>query len=120
YNKTIQSDTISLYGTGKESRDFIYILDLIAIVDIIIHKAKFEGEVYNVANGEEIQIKDTVDIFIKECGWKGNVTFSGKDKTGDPLNWKADIQKIRSLGYKQKYNFIKGVNNYCQWLKGLK
>ncbi len=120
YKKTSQSESIRLFGTGIESRDFIYILDLVAIVDTIIQNAKFEGEVYNVANGEEIQIKDAVEIFIREYNWKGNITFSGETKIGDPLNWKADIKKVQVLGYKRKYSFIEGVKNYSQWLKGLK
>lgn len=120
FTKMKGADTISLFGTGKESRDFIYIADLISIVEMVIKNAKFEGEIYNVANGEEIQIKDAVNEFAKEYGWKGSIHFSSKEKTGDPLNWKADIQKIQALGYKQKYNFTSGVKNYCQWLKSLK
>lgn len=120
YNKTIQSSEVRLYGTGYESRDFIYILDLISIVEVIMLKAKFEGEVYNVANGEEIMIQDAVSLFFKELGWCGKVVFSGEEKTGDPINWKADISKIAELGYKRKYSFTDGIKHYCEWLKELK
>ncbi|MGQ0829479.1 MAG: NAD-dependent epimerase/dehydratase family protein [Bacteroidota bacterium] len=120
YSKTKESVHIQLFGSGMESRDFIYISDLVEIVNIIIQKAKFEGEIYNIANGEEIYIKDAVNLFIKEYKWNGKITFSGKEKPGDPLNWKADIKKIQSLGYKIKYSFSEGIKNYCQWLKDLK
>ncbi len=120
YNKMMHTDTVELYGTGMESRDFIYIGDLVRLVDIIIQKADFKGELYNIANGEEIFIKDAVAIFVKEHGWKGNVSFSGEEKTGDPLNWKSDIQKIKSLGYVRNYSFTDGVKQYCKWLKDQK
>lgn len=120
YEKTQQSEMITLYGTGKESRDFIYIDDIIRIIELIIKKAKFEGEAYNVGNGEEIFIRDAVGIFLKELGWKGEVKFSGEEKLGDPINWKANIYKIQSLGYSRKYNFAEGIEKYCKWLKGLK
>ncbi len=120
YNKSIESDTVRLFGTGLESRDFIYIHDLISIVEVLMTNAKFEGEVYNVANGEEILIKDAVNIFLKELGWVGNVVFSGEEKVGDPINWKADIRKIQKLGYSRQYSFAEGIKKDCEWLKGLK
>jgi UDP-glucose 4-epimerase len=115
--KANQGDRIQLYGTGMESRDFIYIQDLINIVGIIIKKGKFEGETYNVANGTEILIKDAVGLFLKEYGWKGEIVFSNEEKIGDPGNWKADIGKIKELGYLQKYDFAEGIKNYSEWLK---
>jgi UDP-glucose 4-epimerase len=120
YNKSKNGETIELFGTGNESRDFIYVHDLVKIIELIIQKSKFEGEVYNVANAEEVFIKDAVDIFLKELGWKGNVVYTGKEKIGDPINWKADIRKIRELGYIRNYNFLQGIQNQCAWLKDLK
>jgi UDP-glucose 4-epimerase len=120
YEKTVRCNSITLFGKGTESRDFIYIEDLINIVELIIKKAKFEGEIYNVANGEEITIKDAVKIFFTELGWKGQAEFSGEEKMGDPKNWKANIQKIQTLGYTRKYTFVEGIEKYCKWLKGLK
>jgi UDP-glucose 4-epimerase len=117
---TSDSNSITLYGTGMESRDFIYISDLVNAVELLIKNAKFEGEVYNVANGEEVSIKNAVDVFVKEYKWGGNIVFSGDAKTGDPNNWKADIKKIQSLGYVPKIPFVLGIKNYCQWLKELK
>ena len=120
YKKSCNQNSIQLFGTGDESRDFIYIHDLINAVEIVIKKAKFEGETYNVANGEEILIKDAVDFFFEELGWKGTVVFSGEEKKGDPINWKADVSRIKTLGYNQQYTFKEGIRNYCKWLKELK
>jgi dTDP-glucose 4,6-dehydratase/UDP-glucose 4-epimerase len=120
YEKTKKSEAITLFGTGMESRDFIYIADFVNAVDIIIKNAKFEGEVYNIANGEEIAVKDAVAVFLKKYKWEGDVFFSGNIKIGDPINWKANIQKLQSLGYIQKISFNEGIKNYCRWLKELK
>jgi len=117
YTKTIEKDSLLLFGTGKESRDFIYIHDLIAIVSLIMEGGAFKGETYNVGNNEEIEIKDAVTVFLETINWKGDVTFTGKEKLGDPVNWKADISKIQKLGYKRKYSFADGIRNYSEWLK---
>jgi dTDP-glucose 4,6-dehydratase/UDP-glucose 4-epimerase len=119
YKKVENKDSITLYGTGNESRDFIYILDLVSIVHLIMKKSNFAGEIYNIGNGEEILIKDAVAAFYRELGWNGITTFSGEEKIGDPVNWKADIKKITALGYIRKYSFSSGLRNYCEWLKDL-
>lgn len=118
--KAVLSRSIRLFGTGLESRDFIYIADLIKIVQLVIEKAPFKGETYNVANGEETYIKDAAQLFLDNLGWKGELLFSGKGKVGDPQNWKADIEKIIVLGYMRKFTFSDGLQNYCRWLKDIK
>jgi len=119
YQKSRAGNSITLFGNGNESRDFIYIADLIHLVEIIINKAPFAGEVYNLANGEEITIKRAVSVFFHELGWTGEINYSGEIKQGDPLNWRADIRKIKELGYKQQHSFEEGIKNYCSWLKGI-
>lgn len=119
FQKSKSDDRVYLFGTGKESRDFIYILDLLQILQLIMEKAEFNGEVYNVANGEEITIDTAVGEFYKALGWTGTVHFSGEEKLGDPVNWKADIRQLTALGYKRKYSFEEGILNYCKWLNGL-
>lgn len=120
YKNSLSKNEMVLYGTGHESRDFIYILDLVEIVELIIEKGDFKGENYNIGNGEEIYIKDAAKLFLNELGWNGAIIFSGDSKVGDPLNWKADIQKIRDLGYTRKYAFSEGLKNYSTWLKSSK
>ena len=120
YTKAKHADAITLYGTGNESRDFIYIGDLVEIVALIIQRSEFKGDVYNVANNEEIKISDAAAVFFEETGWKGKLLFSGEEKQGDPLNWKADTEKIRSLGYVRKHTFREGLKKYSAWLSGLK
>ncbi len=120
YQKSLSEDKVILYGTGNESRDFIYIRDLVTIVSLIVEKGKFEGEIYNVANGEETTIKEAVSVFFNKLNKNIPFVFSGEEKLGDPINWRADIQKVKSLGYKRQYSFKEGIVNYCNWLNGQK
>jgi dTDP-glucose 4,6-dehydratase/UDP-glucose 4-epimerase len=120
HSKSCQKKEVSLFGTGLESRDFIYIQDLISIVNLIMERSEFEGDIYNVANGEEVSIKQAAELFLATMGWKGSLTFSGEEKQGDPKNWKADTQKIKSIGYIRQYSFEEGIKNYCKWLKELR
>jgi UDP-glucose 4-epimerase len=117
--KLENNNTIELFGTGMESRDFIHINDLVQIIDLIISKATFKCDVFNVANGEETTIKNLATIF-KSYFLGKEISFSGKSKIGDPLNWKADINKMISLGYSPKVILEDGVSNYITWFKQLK
>jgi dTDP-glucose 4,6-dehydratase/UDP-glucose 4-epimerase len=110
-------NSLTLYGTGLESRDFIHVNDLIQAIDNVIKIGDFNAGIYNVANGEEITIKQAADIILKGIGWQGVLSFNNETRIGDPLNWCADISKLKSLGYKQRVTLTEGLNDYAKWLK---
>ena len=117
YQKIIKTKNITLFGTGNESRDFIYISDLIHAIDILIHQAKFQGEVYNVASGTESTIKEASTVFCTLFDKNVTIFFGGETKPGDPINWRADISKIKKLGFQAKVELKQGLEHYTSWLK---
>lgn len=52
YKKAISEDQVKLFGSGFESRDFIYIKDLVQAIQLVSNRASFVGEVINIANGK--------------------------------------------------------------------
>ena len=44
------------------------------------------------------------------------IKFKGVGKIGDPLNWRANIDCLKSLGFRSKVSLAEGINNYCKWL----
>ena len=118
YKKIRQADgTIEIFGTGKESRDFIYIHDLLLALECILEKAMFDGSAINVASGVESTIESAVRLFIKSFNKKITVKFGGDLKIGDPLNWRADISLLKSMGFQNQFSLESGINQYCQWLQ---
>lgn len=120
YQKAIQSDKISLFGTGVETRDFIYIDDLMQIMDLVIQNSPFQGSIYNVANNQETTIAEAAQVFIKGIFPEKKAVFMGEAKVGDPNNWLADISEIIQMGYKQTTTLEQGIKKYILWLKELK
>ncbi len=116
YQKSLSSETPELFGTGHESRDFIYIDDLVKIIHLVIDHCTFEGSIFNVANGEEVTIENASTIFYKHLNPSIKPVFNNKVKQGDPLNWKADISKISDMGYKRSVSFEDGIAAYVKWL----
>ncbi|MDB4902136.1 MAG: NAD-dependent epimerase/dehydratase family protein [Mucilaginibacter sp.] len=121
FQKCKQSpNEIVLWGTGKESRDFIYINDLIDALDILIKFSPMEADIYNIANGIEITIEDAARRFIENFNSAVSLKFNNIQRAGDPINWKADITQITQFGYNLKYSFNDGIKETVTWLKGLK
>jgi len=118
-HKQAVDNTITLYGTGNESRDFIHVADIISIISLIVNKGNFEGEAVNIANGQEVFIKDVAKIFFGLLNPQIKFKFSGESRKGDPINWVADISKIQTLGYSQKIALEQGLEQYIQWVKKL-
>lgn len=116
YQKISQSSYITLFGTGKESRDFIFIDDIVNALACIIQRGEFRADVINVANGKEVIIADAIETFRAHWKHEFAYTFNNQVRTGDPLNWRADISKLEDLGYRQKVSFEEGLRRYVQWL----
>lgn len=117
YKKSKGSNKVELYGNGLESRDFVYVEDISNALDVIIKRADFISEPYNLATGREIRIRDAVENFYNILGWDGEVIFTGTHREGDPDNWCADIGKILSLGFEPVFGLSEGLSKYIEWLK---
>lgn len=120
YNKFTKQDSITLWGTGKESRDFIYVSDIVRIIELAINHSRFDGEGVNVANGKQETIESVANAFVKLLESTKPVGFNNEVRKGDPLNWEANIDTIKSWGYKQSVSLEEGIKNYILWVKDLK
>lgn len=116
-NKLKKSDSITLFGTGAESRDFIEVNDLCRLIGQLIDKASFELNIVNAASGIETSIQDVASIFEQWYQNKKQIQFSGETRSGDPKNWRADVNAARHLGFETSTSFKQGVENYIRWFE---
>lgn len=117
YQKCLRSKTIELFGSGEETRDFIYINDLIYALDVVMHKGLFNGEAVNIASGIETTIKEAAGILCKNINESIKIGFNDIVKPGDPLNWRADVTILKSFGFKGTASISEGLKNTAKWLK---
>lgn len=110
---------IELLGTGLESRDYIYVKDLVAALGLILDKGAMRGEAYNLASGKETLIKDAAGLFFSGVGFPVQYGYSGKVRDGDPLNWRADTSRLENMGFRCRYDMKKGMAELHEWFKHL-
>jgi UDP-glucose 4-epimerase len=116
YQKCLRSKNIELFGSGKETRDFIYISDLVQAVNCVVERGLFNGESVNIASGVETTIKHAAKVLCAEIDKSVNVKFNQIVKPGDPLNWKADISTLKSFGFQPVTSIETGLNNTAKWM----
>lgn len=117
YQKSKRANHIELFGTGKETRDFIYIKDLLNALNVIINNGLFNGESVNVGSGVETTIEHAANVFCEAINKSLKLDFNKITKPGDPLNWKADISILEGFGFKSDFDMEKGLKNTVKWLK---
>ena len=113
----MHSEEVELFGSGKETRDFIYINDLVHAIDCVIKNGLFNGEAVNIASGLETEIKNAATIFINEKNPSIKLKFNMIVKPGDPLHWRADIDLLKSFGFTNQVSIEEGLKNVVKWLK---
>jgi dTDP-glucose 4,6-dehydratase/UDP-glucose 4-epimerase len=117
FQKSLRSTNIELFGTGMETRDFIYISDLLEAISCVLRFGLFNGESVNIASGVETTIQHAATVFCKALNNKLTLNFNKIVKPGDPLNWKADISLVKSFGFEAQVSVEDGMNNIATWLK---
>ncbi len=110
--------SIILFGTGSETRDFIYVKDLCqAILTVMLQPSQAKVDIFNMASGVESTINEVATCLIKHLKADINIKFDGIVRKGDPKNWQADITKLKSLGFEPEYNLDKGIEQVAAWAK---
>ncbi len=112
----LQGKKVPLYGTGLNVRDWIYVLDNCAGIDIVLRKGKI-GEIYNIGGGNEKTNLEIAKIILKELGKDESWIEYVKDRPGHDFRYALDTRKIIKLGWKPKYSFEKAIKETIIWYK---
>lgn len=108
-----QGRPVRVLGTGMESRDFIHGEDVARAVESVFVAGRLQGTPINVANGEEVLIRDLAGMVRDTLGSSSAIEFDGKPPEGYPLRWHADIGVLRACGFKSTVGLQEGVNRVC-------
>jgi len=112
------NNDINIFEDGKESRDFVYIDDVVDATILAIEKDEANGEVFNVGLGKAIDVLTVANTLIHAYSSSSKVTISGNYRLGDIRDNYADLSKIRTkLGFKPKVSFEQGIEKFTAWVE---
>jgi UDP-glucose 4-epimerase len=116
YKNNVNNEIV-LSGAGTETRDFIFIQDLLKALLLLINNMKFEGQKVNIGNGKEVKISEAVGVFFKIIDSNVKIIYNNQTREGDPKNWEADISILKKLGYRSDFDLEVGLKRYVNWLQ---
>ena len=111
--KMNNSDTFSIWGTGKPKREFMHVDDLAESIYFLIEN-KVESSLINIGTGEEVTIKELAEKIKNTIGFEGDLIFDEKMPDGNPRKL-LDSSLIKSYGWKPKINLETGLENTYNW-----
>ena len=115
----LQDQTPTIYGDGKQSRDFTYVDNAIQanIKAAAAPAEKVAGGIFNVATGQRYDLNQMFAILRKIIGFKGEPIYK-EARTGDVKHSLADITKARNaFGYAPEISFEEGLRRTVDWYR---
>ena len=107
-------DHILVWGTGKASREFLYIED--AAEGIILAAEKYnKSDPVNLGVGFEIRIKDLIGLIAKLTGFKGKIVWDTSKPDGQPRRLLDTSRAEKEFGFKAKTIFEEGLKKTIEW-----
>jgi len=118
FSTQIRNDNdINVFEDGKESRDFVYIDDVVDATILGLQKEKANYEVFNVGSEKPTDVITIAEKLKKIYKTDININITGNYRIGDIRHNYADLSKIKQLlGFKPSVNFDTGLKNFCKWV----
>lgn len=108
---------INVFEDGKESRDFVYIDDVVDATILGIEKEEANNQVFNVGTGVATDVITIVDTLMRNYGVESGYSITGDFRLGDIRHNYADLSKAKALlGFSPKVNFQEGIRNFVSWV----
>ncbi|MGL5594467.1 MAG: SDR family NAD(P)-dependent oxidoreductase [Cetobacterium sp.] len=112
------NNNINIFEDGQESRDFIYIDDVVEATILGIEKNEANYQTFNVGTGVAITVQEVAEILKEKYNSNVKIEISGNYRLGDIRHNYADLTKIKKLlGFQPKINFNTGISRFVKWVE---
>ena len=125
-SQALKNEPITVYGTGKQSRCFVHVKDVVKALTKLIEEPKAVGEVFNIGSQEEITIEQLAKEIIKITNSKSKIEYIPYEKAyeegfEDMQRRVPDITKINKLiGFKPTFTLSGIIEDIVKYLKSTK
>jgi dTDP-L-rhamnose 4-epimerase len=108
---------INVFEDGKESRDFVFIDDVVDATILGIEKEEASNNIFNVGTGVPTEVNTVVEELIANYNKQVPVVVSGNYRLGDIRHNFADLTKIKAvLNFTPRTDFKEGIKKFAAWV----
>lgn len=109
-------DKIIVWGTGKATREFLYVEDAAEAIALATEKYN-KPEPVNIGAGFEVSIKDLVKLVCELSGFKGKIIWDKTKPDGQPRRCLDISRAYKEFGFRAKTPFRQGLEKTIKWYK---
>jgi dTDP-glucose 4,6-dehydratase len=113
----LDDKSLPLYGDGRNVRDWLYVLDNCAGIDLVLRRGA-DGEVYNIGGGHEVENVVLTRQILQLTGKPETLIQPVKDRPGHDRRYSVDSKKVRQLGWTPRHPFGDALRATVEWYKG--
>ena len=107
---------VPLYGDGLNVRDWCYVVDNCAGVDLVLRQGE-PGEVYNIGAGNEITNRELTDRILALLGQDESMIEYVEDRLGHDRRYSIDTARVRSLGWEPEQDLGDALESTVAWYR---
>jgi dTDP-glucose 4,6-dehydratase len=112
----LDDEPLPLYGDGRNVRDWLFVLDNCAAIDLVLRQGK-DGEVYNIGGGTEIENVVLTRQILRLTGKPESLIRPVKDRPGHDRRYSLDSKKVRQLGWSPRHSFPQALDATVRWYR---
>jgi len=110
----LQGKKVPVYGTGRNVRDWLYVIDHCRAIDFILQHGE-PGEIYNIGGGAEMTNLEITRKILELLGEDESMIEYVPDRKGHDFRYSLDFGKLRKLGWKPAYRFDDALETTVKW-----
>ena len=116
--RILNDKPILVFEDGKESRDFVYIEDVVNATVLALTSDAANGEIFGIGSGAPVSVLDAAETLRREYGASVPIEITGQFRLGDIRHNYADSGKAqRLLHYQPSVDFASGIRNFVAWVQ---
>jgi dTDP-glucose 4,6-dehydratase len=112
----IDDEPLPLYGDGRQVRDWLYVIDHCAGIDLVLHQGE-PGGVYNLGGGNERYNLDVTRLILRLVGKPESLIKPVADRPGHDRRYGLDCAKIHNLGWRPAHDFESALAETVGWYR---
>ncbi len=112
----LDDEPLPLYGDGRNVRDWLYVLDNCAAIDLVLRRGR-DGEVYNIGGGHEVENVALTRDILRIAGKPETLIRRVKDRPGHDRRYSVDSTKVRALGWAPRHAFAEALATTVDWYR---